>query len=93
MWPLWFGNGGATDHTLAPNDNVWVQFARYMAPMFALLASIASTHVTTPGEPAKVLDVAAWRGMFGINVALHSRAAEITFQDWEVARESAAKMP
>jgi SAM-dependent methyltransferase len=89
-------NGGATDHTLAPNDNVWVEFARYMAPMFALPARIAATHVTTPGEPAKVLDVAAGHGLFGIHVALHNRAAEITFQDWEnvlgVARENATTM-
>jgi len=89
-------NGGATDHTLAPNDNVWVEFARYMAPMFAVPASIAATHVTTRGEPAKVLDIAAGHGLFGIHVALHNRAAEITFQDWEnvleVARENATKM-
>ncbi len=89
-------NGGATDHTLAPNDNVWVEFARYMAPMFAIPASIAATHVTTPGEPAKVLDIAAGHGLFGIHVALHNPAAEITFQDWEnvleVARENATKM-
>jgi hypothetical protein len=89
-------NGGATDHTLAPNDNVWVEFARHMAPMFAVPASIAATHVTTPGEPAKVLDIAAGHGLFGIHVALHNRGAEITFQDWEnvleVARENATKM-
>jgi SAM-dependent methyltransferase len=89
-------NGGATDHTLAPNDNVWVEFARYMAPMFALPARIAATHVTTPGEQAKVLDIAAGHGLFGIHVALHNHAAEITFQDWEnvleVARENATKM-
>jgi 2-polyprenyl-3-methyl-5-hydroxy-6-metoxy-1,4-benzoquinol methylase len=89
-------NGGATDHTLAPNDNVWVEFARHMAPMFALPASIAARHVTTPGVPAKVLDVAAGHGLFGIHVALHNPAAEIVFQDWDnvldVARENAAKM-
>jgi hypothetical protein len=89
-------NGGATDHTLSPNDNVWVEFARYMAPMFALPASIAAKHVTTPGEAAKVLDIAAGHGLFGIHVALHNPAAEIIFQDWdnvlEVARENAIVM-
>ena len=89
-------NGGATDHTLAPNDHVWVEFARYMAPMFALPASISATQVTTPGAPAKVLDIAAGHGLFGIHVALHNSAAHITFQDWEnvleVARENAARM-
>src|SRR5512132_3644738 len=24
-------HGGATDHTLAPNDSIWVEFARHMA--------------------------------------------------------------
>jgi hypothetical protein len=89
-------NGGATDHTLAPNDSIWVEFARHMAPMFALPASIAAPHITAPGEPSKVLDVAAGHGLFGIHVALHNRAAEITFQDWDnvldVARENAAAM-
>jgi len=93
-------NGGATDHTLAPNDPIWVEFARHMAPMFALPASIAAGHVTTgvtgAGEPAKILDVAAGHGLFGIHVALQNRAAEITFQDWdnvlEVARANAEAM-
>jgi hypothetical protein len=49
--------GATTDHTLAPNDHVWVEFARHMAPMFAVPASIVATHVTAPGEPAKVLDI------------------------------------
>jgi len=89
-------NGGATDHTLGPNDNVWVDFARYMAPMFALQASMVARKVTTPGVPAKVLDIAAGHGLFGIHVALYNELAEITFQDWDnvldVARENAVKM-
>jgi len=89
-------NGGATDHTLAPNDGIWVEFARSMAPMFASSASIAATHVTTPGQPAKVLDIAAGHGLFGIHVALHNPAAEIIFQDWDnvldVARANATAM-
>jgi ubiquinone/menaquinone biosynthesis C-methylase UbiE len=89
-------NGGATDHTLAPNDNVWVEFARHMAPMFALPASIVAKHVTSPGDSARVLDIAAGHGLFGIHVALHNHAAQITFQDWEnvleVAQENATKM-
>jgi ubiquinone/menaquinone biosynthesis C-methylase UbiE len=64
--------------------------------MFALPARIAATQVTTPGEPAKVLDIAAGHGLFGIHVALYNRAAEITFQDWDnvldVARENAEAM-
>lgn len=89
-------NGGAVDHTLAPNEPVWVDFARYMAPMFAVPASLVAPQVTEPGVPARVLDIAAGHGLFGIHVALHNPAAEITFQDWgnvlQVAEENAVKM-
>jgi len=86
-------NGGATDHTLSPNESLWVEFARRMAPMFLLPAQAAAKLLTTPGQPANVLDVAAGHGLFGIQVALHNPAAEVTFQDWEnvleVARDNA----
>lgn len=86
-------NGGATDHTLSPNEPIWVEFARRMAPMFMLPAQAAARLLTLPGARPRVLDIAAGHGLFGIHVALHNPAAEITFQDWEnvlaVARENA----
>jgi SAM-dependent methyltransferase len=89
-------NGGATDHTLSPNEPIWVEFARHMAPMFALPASVAAPLLTEAGTAAKILDVAAGHGLFGIHAALHNPAAEVTFQDWEnvleVARENVEKM-
>jgi 2-polyprenyl-3-methyl-5-hydroxy-6-metoxy-1,4-benzoquinol methylase len=89
-------NGGATHHTLAPNEGIWVEYARRMGPMFTLPAQLTAPHVTTPGRPARVLDVAAGHGLFGIHVALHNPAAQITFLDWdnvlEVACENAARM-
>lgn len=88
-------NGGATNHTLAPNDPIWVEFARRVAPMFAMPAGVTAPILTTPGQPAKVLDIGAGHGLFGIHVALHNPAAEVTFQDWdnvlEVARENATQ--
>jgi len=90
--------GGATlgDSTVDPENPIWVEFARYMAPMFAVPASITAPRVTIPGVPAKVLDVAAGHGLFGIHVALHNPVAEITFQDWDnvldVACDNAVKM-
>ncbi|MFM2126452.1 MAG: Multifunctional cyclase-dehydratase-3-O-methyl transferase TcmN [Acidobacteriota bacterium] len=87
--------GGAEDHTLAPNEPVWVEFARHMAPMFALPASLVAPLVSTPG-PMNVLDVAAGHGLFGIHVAQHNPQAQVTFQDWgnvlEVARENAQRL-
>lgn len=87
--------GGAIDHTLSPNEQMWVEFARNMAPMFALPASKVAPLVTKPGEAMKVLDVAAGHGYFGIHVAQCNPQAEVTYQDWEnvleVARENTRK--
>ena len=89
-------NGGATDHTLSPNETMWVEFARCMAPMFDLPASIVARKVAAPGVRTKVLDVAAGHGLFGIHVGLENLAAHITFQDWDnvldVARENVTRM-
>ena len=88
--------GGAADHTLSPNEEMWVEFARSMAPMFDLPASIAAPFLVVPGTPARVLDVAAGHGLFGIHTALHNPVAVVTFQDWEnvleVARENAGRL-
>ena len=86
-------NGGAIDHTLAPNDEIWVEFARRMAPMFALPARTAASLLAASGAPMRVLDIAAGHGLFGIEIALINPQAEVTFQDWpnvlEVTREHA----
>ncbi|MEP7353224.1 MAG: class I SAM-dependent methyltransferase [Acidobacteriota bacterium] len=88
-------NGGATDHTLSPNEPIWVEFARSMAPMFDIQASIVAKKVAFLGPLSKVLDVAAGHGLFGIHVALENPSAHVTFQDWDnvldVARENVAK--
>jgi SAM-dependent methyltransferase len=85
--------GGAANHTLSPNEPIWVEFARRMAPMFRIPATKAAEILASPGQPLRVLDIAAGHGLFGIAIALHDAAATITFQDWEnvlaVARENA----
>ncbi|MEO8096935.1 MAG: class I SAM-dependent methyltransferase [Acidobacteriota bacterium] len=89
--------GGAVHHsTVAPDDPLWVEFARSMAPMISVPAKLVAVHVTkTPGQPAKVLDIAAGHGLFGIFVAQQNPAAQITAVDWDnvlqVARENAQK--
>lgn len=84
--------GGATDHTLSPNEQIWVEFARSMAPMFDLPASITAQILKQNGAFTNVLDVAAGHGLFGIHVALQNPSAQVTFQDWdnvlEVARQN-----
>ncbi|MEP6963725.1 MAG: class I SAM-dependent methyltransferase, partial [Acidobacteriota bacterium] len=86
--------GGAVFHsTLAPDDPIWVEFARSMSGMMGVPAKMTAVQVTTPGTPAKVLDIAAGHGLYGIAVAQHNPAAQVTGTDWgnvlEVARENA----
>lgn len=89
-------NGGAVFHEmLGPDDPIWVEFARSMAPMMGVPAEILALQVAGTG-PKKVLDIAAGHGLFGIFVARQNPTAEVTAVDWanvlEVARENAAKM-
>jgi SAM-dependent methyltransferase len=89
--------GGAVFHsTLAPEDPVWVEFAKSMAPMMGIPAQLMAARITKPGEAVKVLDIAAGHGIYGLSVAKFNPAADITGQDWanvlEVAKENAKKM-
>ena len=93
-------NGGAFDHesALAPNDPIWIEFAKGMSPimmpaaqtMAGLLAGDLSSRPS-----AKILDIAASHGLFGITVAQRLPKAHIYALDWanvlEVARDNAAK--
>jgi 2-polyprenyl-3-methyl-5-hydroxy-6-metoxy-1,4-benzoquinol methylase len=88
--------GGAVFHdNMGPDDPIWVEFARSMVPMMRVPAQRMAEQITTPGQPAEVLDIAAGHGIFGIAVAQHNPAARITAVDWanvlEVAQENAAK--
>jgi ubiquinone/menaquinone biosynthesis C-methylase UbiE len=77
-----------------PDNPFWVLFARAMAPMMAMPARAIAERVAGTG-PAKVLDIAAGHGVFGIAIAQQNPRAEITALDWapvlEVAKENAAK--
>lgn len=89
-------NGGAVFHEmLGPDDPIWVEFARSMAPMMGVPAEILALQVAGTG-PKKVLDIAAGHGLFGIFVARQNPQAEVTAVDWgnvlEVAKENAVKM-
>jgi SAM-dependent methyltransferase len=83
------------DHT-KPHEEVWVNFARSMAPLTIPAAEfIAGLTVGANGDAYKVLDVAAGHGMYGITVAKRNAKAEIVAVDWpavlEVAKENARK--
>jgi len=91
--------GGTTmpgEGTVEPNNPVWVDFARSMAPLMAFPAQlIAELLGASSGAPWKVLDIAAGHGLFGIAIAQKNPNAQIAALDWEavlaVAAENAAR--
>ena len=81
--------------TVAPDNPIWVKFARAMMPMMAMNAqTIASMSGDLAGRKVKVLDIAAGHGLFGIAFARQFPEAEVYALDWaavlEVAKENAA---
>lgn len=91
--------GGTVGHNgsnRTPADELWVSFARSMAPLTVpnaiFLASLAKAQ---EGKPCRVLDVAAGHGMYGITIAKQNPKAQVTALDWpsvlEVAKENAEK--
>lgn len=71
--------GDATE----PDNPIWVEFARAMAPIARLSAQLlANLLEADAGRPWRVLDVAASHGLFGITLAERNPRAEITALDW-----------
>jgi 2-polyprenyl-3-methyl-5-hydroxy-6-metoxy-1,4-benzoquinol methylase len=90
-------NGGTANPeggTVAPENPIWVKFARAMAPMAAMPAQvIAGMFGGLAGRSIKVLDIAAGHGLYGIAFARQFPDAEVYALDWpavlEVAKEHA----
>jgi len=81
---------------VAPENPVWVEFARGMMPMMMPAAQEMAQRLDfETDKQLKVLDIAAGHGIFGINVAQRFPNAEIYALDWanvlEVAKENAEK--
>ena len=91
------GTAQADQGSVAPENPMWVDFARSMAPMMMPNAqAIAQILRVAEGKPMKVLDIAAGHGIFGITIAQANPKAEIYAVDWKpvlaVAAENAQKM-
>src|SRR5207237_4583956 len=67
--------------TVSPDNPIWVDFAKQMAPMIFPAAAEVAGLVAGDGE-IKVLDIAAGHGLFGIMIAQHNSKARITALDW-----------
>ena len=68
---------------MGPEAPVWVEFAKWMAPMSAMGAAGLAQIVNTPGQPMKVLDIAAGPGAYGIAIAKLNPKGEIYGLDWK----------
>jgi 2-polyprenyl-3-methyl-5-hydroxy-6-metoxy-1,4-benzoquinol methylase len=88
--------GSAAGHgdNQEPNDEMWVTFARSMAPLTRPAAEFIAQLTGMPqGKACRILDIAAGHGMYGITMAKHNPNAQVTTVDWpnvlEVAKENA----
>jgi len=80
--------------TVAPDNPIWVKFARGMAPMMAMPAQLMAKLVDPDANSKlKILDIAAGHGLYGIEFAKNNAQAEVVALDWasvlEVAKENA----
>jgi len=90
------GTAGVHGDNTQSNDELWINFARSMAPLTKPSAEfIARLTGASEGKPCKVLDIAAGHGMYGITLAKHNPQAQIVALDWpnvlEVARLGVAE--
>jgi SAM-dependent methyltransferase len=82
--------------SVAPENPIWVKFARAMAPMIAMPAQLIAGLVDPDADKKlKILDVAAGHGLFGLGFATRNPQVEVTALDWanvlEVAKENAER--
>ena len=82
--------------TMEPEHPVWISFARRMGPLMApAAAGLADLVPLDPELPAKVLDISASHGIWGLAFAKKNPQAQIVALDWapvlEVARAECAR--
>lgn len=89
-------NGGAAGlGGTEPDHPMWITFAESMAGLAAPIAGAMTRIVSAwPEQPAKILDIAAGHGLYGITLAQTFPNARVVGLDWEpvlgVARRNAA---
>jgi ubiquinone/menaquinone biosynthesis C-methylase UbiE len=77
------GTPGVHGDNSKPQDEVWVAFAKSMAPLTTLAANFIADLIEAPaGRPCTVLDIAAGHGMYGITIARKNPNARVVAVDW-----------
>ena len=77
------GTAGNQGDNSKPQDEVWVAFAKSMAPLTIPAANfIAGLVGAAEGKPWRVLDIAAGHGNYGITIAKTNPNAQIVAVDW-----------
>lgn len=82
--------------SLAPDHPMWLAFARHMGALMGPAADgLASLLPLELGRPAKVLDISASHGVWGLAFAKKYPNAHVVALDWkpvlEIARENASR--
>jgi cyclopropane fatty-acyl-phospholipid synthase-like methyltransferase len=91
------GSSVSGDASMDPESEMWVNFARNMAPlMFPAAQMLAENIGFDTDRELKVLDIAAGHGIYGIMVGKKYPKAQIYGADWNkvlaVAEENAQKL-
>ena len=78
------GSVGAEADNSKPQDEVWVSFAKSMAPLTIPAANFIAQLVcsSSDGRAMQVLDIAAGHGNYGITIARKHPNAQIVAVDW-----------
>lgn len=77
------GTAGSQGDNSKPQDEVWVAFAKSMAPLTVPAANfIAEIIGVAEGKACSVLDIAAGHGNYGITIAKKNPNANIVAVDW-----------
>ena len=89
------GGVAPAGNTVSTENPIWIEFAHAMVPMMVPAAhGIADALRIESAGPARVLDIAASHGVFGITLAQRNPKVEVTAVDWapvlEVTKKNAA---
>ena len=79
------------DGTVEPDHNVWVDFARGMGALMVPAAQFIAQLLALGDRPARILDIAAGHGTFGVMLLASAPNARVVAVDWPAVLEGATE--